>query len=338
MTTRAQSRVMPSHDPLLASVPLLFQHVFYPYGFPIQIKSNDPAVVEAAERSWGMFRQRFEEAPIEARYLISEGPKKRCAAPVFRAQNYLLTMVADAHNYGCCDLIRGFGAAWLTKATVIDEEYFRYSFLEAMVLILLGSLHVVLLHAACVVRDGRGVLLVADSGVGKSSLAYACARRGWKYVSDDSTSLLLHGTGRKVIGNPQLFRFRPAAVDLFPELRSEAILRLRSHTRLRKGKPTLEIWTESLPKIQLAQEATIDHIVFLKRDGQFNGSARLLPASRETALRRLLPNVWATELPFHQQRSAAVKRLLEAQVCEMFYCNLDAAVDLLEQVVHRGLS
>src|ERR1700719_4056852 len=121
MTTRAQSRVMPLHDPLLASVPLFFEHVFYPYGFPVHIKSNDQATLQAAEHSWGIFRQRFDEAPIEARYLISGGPKKRCAAPVFRAQNYLLTMVADAHNYACCDLIRGFGTAWLAKATVIDE-------------------------------------------------------------------------------------------------------------------------------------------------------------------------------------------------------------------------
>jgi len=247
-------------------------------------------------------------------------------------------MVADAHNYACCNLTGGFGIAWLTKATVSDEDYFRYSFLENMALVLLEHLYLVALHAACVVREGRGVLLVADSGIGKSSLAYACARRGWTYVSDDASSLLLHGTGRTIVGNPQLFRFRPAALDLFPELRQDGILGLRIKAKLRKGKPTLEIWTESLPGIQLAQQATVDHIVFLRRDGQSNGPARLIPASREEALHRLLPDVWPAELAFHEHRRAAVEQLLEAQVCELHYCDLNAAVDLLENVVHRGLS
>ena len=53
MTIRAQSRVMPSRDPLLAFVPLPFEHIFYPHGFPVQVKSNEQAVLEAAERSWG---------------------------------------------------------------------------------------------------------------------------------------------------------------------------------------------------------------------------------------------------------------------------------------------
>jgi hypothetical protein len=338
MTTRAQSRVMPSRDPLLAFVPMPFEHVFYPHGFPVQIKSNEQAVLEAAERSWGTSRQRFDEAQIEVRYLICNGPRKRAPAPVCRAQCNVLTMVADEHNYACSDLIRGFGSAWLTEGTVDEVEYFRYTFLEGLVYGLLENLHLVSIHAACVVKNGHGVLLAADSGMGKSSLAYACACRGWTYVSDDASSLIRRGTGRKVIGNPRLFRFRPSAADLFPELRDHVVLGAQSQTRFRKGKPSFEVWTESLPHIQIAGEASIDHIVFLKREVQFKTSARLVPISRETALSRLLPGVWPAELPLYQQRSAAVERLLEAELCDMSYYGLDATVDLLEHLVDRGLS
>lgn len=174
--------------------------------------------------------------------------------------------------------------------------------------------------------------------MGKSSLAYACASRGWTYVSDDASSLIRRGTGRRVIGNPRAFRFRPSAADLFPELRNNAIFGTQSPTRFRKGKPSFEVWTESLPHIQVAGEASVDHIVFLKRDAQFKGSARLVPTSRETALRRLLPGVWPVELPLHQQRSAAIERLLEAELCDMSYYDLEATVKLLEQFVDRGLS
>ena len=288
---------MPSRDPLLAFVPMHFEHVFYPQGFPVQVKSNEQGVLQAAERSWGRSRQRFDEPTIEVRYVISNGPRKRAPAPVCRAQCNLMTMVADEHNYACSDLIRGFGSAWLTESTVDEVDYFRYTFLEGLVYGLLENLHLVSIHAACVIKNGHGVLLAADSGMGKSSLAYACACRGWTYVSDDASSLIRRGTGRNVIGNPRLFRFRPSAADLFPELRKHVIQGAQSPTRFRKGKPSFEVWTESLPHIQIAGEASIDYIVFLKREAQSKGSARLVPISRETALRRLLPGVWPAELP-----------------------------------------
>jgi hypothetical protein len=338
MTTRAQSRVMPPRDPLLAFVPLPFKKVFYPHGFPVHVKSNEQAVLQAADRSWGTLQQRFDEVQIEVRYVICNGPRKRAPAPVCRAQCNVLTMVADEHNYACSDLMRGFGSAWLSEGTVDEEEYFRYTFLEGLVYGLLENLHLVSIHAACVIKNGHGVLLAADSGMGKSSLAYACACRGWTYVSDDASSLIRRGTGRKVIGNPRLFRFRPSAADLFPELRDHVIGGTQAQTRFRKGKPSFEVWTESLPHIQTAGEANVDHIVFLKRAAQFKGSARLVPISRETALRRLLPGVWPAELPLYQHRSAAVERLLEAELCDMSYYDLDATVDLLEHLVNRGLS
>jgi hypothetical protein len=334
MTTRAQSRVMPLTDPLLAYVPMPFQQVFYPRGFPAQIKSNARTVLEAAEQSWGTSRQVFDKSPIEVRYVVSNGPKKRAATPVFRAQCNILTMVADEHNYACGDLLRGFGSAWLTDTAVRDFEYFRYTFLEGLVLVLLENLHYVPIHAACVIKNGRGVLLAAESGMGKSSLAYACACRGWTYVSDDASSFLHGGTGRQVIGNPQSFRFRPTAADLFPELQRDGILEPRPRTKFRKGKPTVEVRTESLPHIQVADEATVDYVVFLKRDLQMNGTARLVPIPREAALRRLLPAVWPVELPLHQQRSIAIERLLEAELCELSYCDIVPAVDVLEQFVH----
>ena len=336
--TRSQTRVMPPADPLLAFVRMPFQQVFYPYGFPVQIKSNSQAILEAAEQSWGVSRQRFEESAVQVNYLVCNGPKRSAPTPVFRAQSHLLTMVADAHNYACGDLLRGFGSAWLTEAAINDTEYLRYTFLEGLVYVLLENLHLVAIHGACVVKDGHGVLLAADSGMGKSSLAYACACRGWTYVSDDASALIRRGTGRKIIGNPQLFRFRPTAADLFPELHRYGILESPLKARFRKGKPTLEVRTDFLPHIQVAEEAAIDHVVFLNRDTQINGSARLIPVSREEALRRLLSGAWPSELPLHQQGSAAIERLLGAELGELSYCDLEPAIDLLEDVVRRGLS
>jgi hypothetical protein len=306
---------------------LPFHHVLYPLGFPLLVQSNDAAVIRAAELSWAGWSQRFREAPIELRFLVSDCPTRRKPPnPVFRAQSNLLTIVADAHNFASCDLVDGFGFACLTRAAVLNRDYLRQQFLEAMAYSLLDTSHVVALHAACVAKDGHGVLLAGDSGAGKSSLAYACARRGWTYVSDDGSLLALRRPGRTVIGNPQAFRFRPSVTHLFPEIHAT--------TKSRNGKPTMEIRTEHLANVVTANESEIEHIIFLHR-AQVD-AAHLAPVSREDALRRLVQNPWPTELLIHEERVAAIDRLLDARCYELTYNNLHAAIDLLELMIRRG--
>lgn len=45
------------------------------------------------------------------------------------------------------------------------------------------------LHANGLVRDGRGLLIVGDSGAGKTTLTLALMRAGWSYLSDDAIVL-----------------------------------------------------------------------------------------------------------------------------------------------------
>lgn len=316
-------------DPLHAAISLRFDHVLYPFGFTTKISSNERTVIRAAEESWAIFHQRFREAPIEVRFLVSDFPRKqRLVCPIFRAQSNLLTIVADAHNFASCDLAHGFGFACLTKGTVSNRDYFRYHFLDAMVYTLLDARHVVAVHAACVVKNGSGVLFVGDSGAGKSSLAYACARRGWLYVSDDATSLVRRRTGLLVVGNPQTFRFRPSISALFPELQGPI--------KVRNGKPTLEIRTEGLSKIEVTSECTVEYVIFLNRREADVAGASLIPLPREESLRRLLQqNVWPAELCIQEERQAAIERLQAAKLLELTYSELNSAVDLLEQVLRR---
>ena len=58
--------------------------------------------------------------------------------------------------------------------------------LESVVLTALTWTHLLPLHAACVSREGRSLLLCGDSHAGKSTLAYEFAKAGWTYVSDNS--------------------------------------------------------------------------------------------------------------------------------------------------------
>lgn len=317
-------------DPLHASTALPFDHMLFPFGFTTKIKSNEPAVIRAAEESWAKFPPRFHEAPIELRFLVSDLPTKQLpGSPTFRAQSNLLTIVADAHNFACCDLAAGFGFACVTKTTALTTDYLRYHFLDAMLYTLLDARHLVAVHAACLAKNGSGVLFAGDSGAGKSSLAYACARRGWTYVSDDATWLVRRETGLLVVGNPETFRFRPTISVLFPELQGPI--------RVRNGKPTLEIKAEYLSGITASIECTIDYVVFLNRQEEAIDQANLSPMSREESLRRLLEqNAWPSELRIQGERQRAIERFEKAQLFELTYSELNPAIDLLEQVLRRG--
>jgi hypothetical protein len=315
-------------DPLQASVPLEFHHVLFPFGFPTHIKTNDRLVIRAAEASWAIFKHGFGLPPIEVRVVVSDVVSRRIPPiPTFRAQLNLLTLVADEHNFGCCDLANGFGFACLTKAATTHRDYIRHHFLESMVYTLLDTRHTVAIHAACLEFLGRGCIFAGNSGAGKSSLSYACARRGWTYICDDATCLLINKTGRRIVGNPQTLRFRPSALALFPEIKGTS--------RLRNGKPTLEIRTERLRNIKIASESTVDFIIFLNRSETMASSPTLVPVNRQDAFRRLSNNPWPCELAINEQRSQAIERLLTAQAFELSYWEFNAAIELLENVV-RG--
>jgi hypothetical protein len=321
----------PSHllDPLGASIPLPHHHVLFPFGFPVHIKTNELAIIRAAEQSWASFSQRFREAPLQIRVVVSDSSTtRRPPTPIVRAQASLMIRVADSQNFACCDLANGFCFINLSKAALLHRDYLRYHFLEGSVYALLDTQHVVSVHASCVVKNGHGVLFIGDSGAGKSSLAYACARRGWTYVADDATCLIRRRPGRQVLGNPQSFRFRPAVSALFPEL--------RGRVKLRNGRPTVEVRTEALSQLVTAQECTVDYLIFLDRRAQADGPPRLISVSEEECLRGLYTSPWPPELSINQERFAAVERLLKAQRFRMNYLEFDPAIDLLEQTILQG--
>jgi len=315
-------------DPLLALTPLPHRAAFYPYGFAVSVASNSPMVLDAARESWAGLPRRFDEPPLELRCIVSEGAGPECPPPpVVRAQRNLTVWTVDAENHWCCDMATGFGSAWVTGRLVENTRYLRYHVLEAMAYSLLGSLHVVPLHAACVARNGCGVLLAGDSGSGKSSLAYACARRGWTYIADDCSQLVRRSRTRTVLGDPRLFRFRATAGALFSEFQG---IEESPHAR---GKPTIEVRADSLPSIRTAVETRVDAVVFLNRRDGRDGRAELLPVAWDDAMKRLSSSPWPADLPTVGERQAALECLAGTRVHEMRYRDLDAAADKLEQIV-----
>jgi hypothetical protein len=254
---------------------------FYPLGYPVDIASRSDAVFAAAARNWGAWPALFDEAPIRFEVEMHHGPAP-VRRPGFEAPTGWLKFSAGDRNFAAFDLAAHTGYMSVSARVLRDERVFQHHWLEALVLTALDSVFFTPLHAACVAQDGVGTLLCGDSGAGKSSLAYACARRGWTLVSDDAVHLA-PGPERIGVGGSNLIHLREPARALFPELNAAG------SAPAPNGKQAIELDAAGLG-FHTARKAVASRCVFLRRR---RGPAewRVFPAGEavEYFLKYLLP-------------------------------------------------
>jgi hypothetical protein len=315
-------------DPVLSTFELPLRRTFYPLGFPLEIETNSADVIAAASEGWGAFQQEFFEPPVRLCLGVTEGnPEAPLPESVFRSREHMMSIVADPTNFVICDFNSGFAFGWVTASTAADHPLLRYRFLVAGGATLVEQRAFASLHGALLVRNGCGIMLAGDSFAGKSTLAYACARAGWTYVSDDGAFLVRARTDRYAIGDPYSIRFRPDAPQLFPELGD------RLPTVRPNGKIAIELLTADLG-LNTATGCQVDHVVRLNR--QQPGPAHVRRISKEG-----LVDGWALYASFGTEEVQAEQRrcherMLGAEMWEMRYSDLDDAVARLERLVDSG--
>lgn len=307
---------------LLADMELPLCQTFYPLGFAVEIFTNDADVLHAAAESFGHRRLCHGTTALQVRVGISEDSGTDCPPePVRREYGHLYSLVANAENQALLDLKTCTTFVWLQRSSLRNRLYFRYNFLEKVVYLLLGASVVTDLHAACVGKDGKGMLLFGDSGAGKSTLAYACAREGWTYTSDDTCYLINDIKKPRVIGHAHRIRFRPAAKELFPELKHCGI-----RPRM-EGKPSIEAPVAELPIAHAAAEADVHFIVYLNRSPQAQATLLKLPAG--TAMLRSREELFSAG-EIRLKHEAILEMLAPVPAYELLYSDLPGAMRQLD--------
>ncbi len=325
----ARSEPIASADPVLSRAELPLQQTFYPLGFPLQICTNSPDVLSLAAECWRGFHPLFEIEPMRFHVGITAGGPSLCPpAPTSRVRLHLFSHVADGENFSVSDAARAFTFIWLAESTLAHREYVRYFMLHPSAMYHLAARYAIGIHGACVAWRGDGILLCGDSGAGKSTLAYACARAGWTYTTDDGSFLVNGREDSLVVGNCRLLRFRPSAEEFFPELRGRPTMQ-----RAETGKPSIELNTAPFAQLDTAFSAPVKHVVFLNRTGDLKPD--LLPFPREVARAFIfqrgigIPEVADLQI-------AAVDRLLDRGVFELRYTDLHWAVERLARLAEEG--
>jgi len=309
-------------DSLMANLDLPLIDTFYPLGYPVQISTNSLDVLLAAFETFGHAKEAHPGPPLTIRIGVTQRTSDICPPePTRREYNHLYSLVADGENQALLDLQQCVSFTWVTEQAVRNRLYFRYNFLEKVVYLLLGSSVVTDLHAACISKEGRGILLCGDSGAGKSTLAYASARAGWTYTSDDTSYLINDSHPPRVIGHSHRARFRPAAKLIFPELANFDI------SPRMEGKPSLEIPTSNLPISSTVPEVQVAVIVYLNRTSP--GLGRLIKLPEGTGSKRLSSELFsAGEIRArHEQK---LESLWTIPTFELQYQSTEEAIEILD--------
>ena len=318
LLTRAQAT-------LLCDIDLPLNATFYPLGFAVVILTNRPEVIAAAEASFGHRSLQHGDSHLEIRIGVSETKSIQSPPPPIRREyNHLYSMVADPENQAVLDLRTGSNFVWLNESALTDPLYLRHNFLEKVVYLLLGASVVTDIHAGCVSKRGKGILLCGDSGAGKSTLSYACARAGWTYTSDDTCYLLNDSDPPWVIGHSHRVRFRPEAKTLFPELRQHEIA-----PRM-EGKPSIEVSVSDLPLPHTSNEANVCAVVYLRRSPSTRPALIVLPQG--SATKRMSEELYsAGEIRVKHQK--ILERFAGTPTFELHYHSLEEAISQLDRLI-----
>jgi hypothetical protein len=246
-----------------ASLPLHYE--FSLLGRRVALETNSAALVSLAARSSEDGLPRSKPA-LTIRVLedpsFPAGPEERLH---FRGLHHLVFAWIGPGNFFTFDLLRGTVAGVVSPAVARNALFWDRRLLPISAGVLGTNLGVAPIHAACLEKNGKGLLIGGLSGAGKSTLSVALARRGFSLVSDDWTylsraadsvwPLIARGLAAPV-------KLLPDAVAHFPELGS------RRPERSLNGELAFELDPVECWHCSTRREAGPRTVLFLERKAE----------------------------------------------------------------------
>lgn len=175
----------------------------------------------------------------------------------------------------------------------------------------------ILLHAACLSRNGRALLLNGAPGAGKTTLSLRLVDRKCGYCGDDIALIAPDGL---VAGLPFPPTVKSGAWDMFPGLEGAAVHRRPDGQ---------EVKYAALDRVDHASHP-VGWIVFLRR--QAGAAPKLHPVDSVEALRRIISGAHAPDRRLSLSGFDTLRRILaEARTVELVYgCAAAALCDFCD--------
>ena len=197
----------------------------------------------------------------------------------------LLTVVMNAANFAVvCPAARA-GLVAISRSMLRFPQQVRYELLEFAVFALAHrGQRLVSLHAACVGWRRRGLLLIGESGAGKSVLSLHCALHGLDFLTEDATfvepeAMLATGVSNFLHVKADSLHFLDDAATLSRIRRSPVI-------RRRSGVEKFEIDMRRFCRPPAQTPLTLGGVVFMSK-APAGGGSLLRTVQRREFLTRL---------------------------------------------------
>jgi len=256
-------------------------------GIPLQLCTDSAALAEIAA---GFFPTTELDKARQARADLTIFVRKRrdvsrtgCNFPKFRGRNKYVHADYGSDGSVWFDLNARAVSGIVSEDLIADAGLFRRIVLAVIAGVLAPSLGLIGLHAGCVVRKGKAVLLAAASGVGKSTLALSLSMHGWSLLADDWTFVANSPTGLRAWGMLTALKLLPEAVSFFPALAA------LSPERALNGEISFEVDPWSFFSVDRTTDAEPASLVLLERGqcaccGSGSHMLRCGPEEMQTAL------------------------------------------------------
>jgi hypothetical protein len=172
----------------------------------------------------------------------------------------------------------------------------RYELIEFAVFTLAARVQgLVSLHAACVGRGSRGLLLMGASGAGKSTVALQCLLRGFDFVSEDST--LVAPNTMLATGVANFLHVRPDSVRWVTQARDVAAIRSSPVITRRSGAKKFELDLRRGGHRLATSPLKLASVIFLSAKSAARGRILNPLSRRELGARLTATQVYASKQP-----------------------------------------
>ncbi len=217
-------RLVAARDPLGRDFQANYQQNFSSLGVVFRFETNTPIILEACNSAFHG-SEKFKTDKPDFVICLFEDPALTdyppWPKPVYRGRRNLFYLSIGAGNTAVADLDHRFAVGFLSPAMVKNTTLLRRDFIECLAFTMAthgkGATHSYI-HASAIAKGNKGLILSGPACVGKSTLAFACAQRGFHIVADDVVYLKDGECSLTAWGNPWRLRLVPESVKLFPEL------------------------------------------------------------------------------------------------------------------------
>jgi hypothetical protein len=268
---------------------------FSAYGYPVHFATNDPILLEVARISSGRYSRCApipDANPIRLHFILDRQmpvepvPKEWPSRLRYIGKDDWLAVNAEPWVNAFADLRQWTGVAIVSDSLARRPNMVSRFIGDCFVTNMLLRTGWGQLHASCMVRDRRAVLLVAPNNTGKSTTAFRLVMNGYRLLTDGMTYVRTSEQGIELLGYPVgEVKLRLDMLEEFPEVqaRGEAAL-VREDTKM-----VLNLRQE-MPDRTIEDSIWPDQIVLclLERTGDAETTAE--PIDRHAALVGLLPD------------------------------------------------